>query len=88
MPDLSTDNGPSPQPEEVQFCTYCSEPFPIGDPMVDYDGNDYCSPNCVRESLANEDPCDHAQYVASVVRFHATLGRILGDDGKAGDERG
>lgn len=30
--------------DEVQFCSFCSEPFPMDDPMVDYDGQTFCSP--------------------------------------------
>lgn len=63
--------------DDVQFCAFCSEPFPDDDPMVDYDGNTYCSPDCVREMLGNEDPCDHAAYVGAVKRFESLLGRVL-----------
>lgn len=66
--------------DDIQFCTYCSESFPMDDPMVEYDGNTYCSPNCVRDSLADEDPCDHAQYVGAVARFNASLSRIMEGD--------
>jgi hypothetical protein len=62
----------------VQFCSNCAEPFPIDDPMLDYDGNTYCSPNCVRELLSNEDPCDHAAWVEANERFAARLSGILG----------
>lgn len=68
------------EPDQVQFCAFCAEPFPIDDPMVDYDGNTYCSPNCVRELLANEDPCNHAEYVGNVVRFQQALGDIFATD--------
>lgn len=67
----------APAEDDVQFCSFCSEPFPADDPMVDYDGQTFCSPNCVREMLNNDDPCDHAQYVAAVGRFNYTIGRIL-----------
>lgn len=68
--------------DDVQFCSFCSESFPADDPMVDYDGQTFCSPDCVREMLGNEDPCDHATYVGLVRRFDARLARIIE---KAGD---
>lgn len=71
----------TPVEDEVQFCSYCNEPFPMDDPMVDYDGQTFCSPNCVRDMLADDD-CDHARYVAAVQNFNARLGRLLaGDNG-------
>lgn len=65
------------EPDEVQFCSYCSEPFPMDDPMVDYDGQTFCSPDCVRALLADDEPCDHAGYVAAVRNFNDLLGRVM-----------
>lgn len=67
-----------------QCCAFCSEWFPEDEPMVSYDGQDYCSPDCVREMLNNDGPCDHAAYVAAHERFDAMLGRIMAK-GEQGD---
>lgn len=70
--------------DDVQFCSYCSEPFPIDEPMVDYDGQTFCSPNCVREMLENDGPCDHAEWVVLVNRFNARLDRIINREPEPG----
>lgn len=68
--------------EEItdQCCSYCSEWFPADEPMVDYDGQTFCSPNCVRDMLNDADSTDHAQYVEAVGNFNNMLGRIMSQE--------
>lgn len=67
----------SPPVPETVWCSYCSEQFPDDEPMVDYDGQTFCSPACVQEMLNNDEPMDHAAWAGAVRRFNNRLTRIL-----------
>ncbi len=81
--DIETDEEPEVDVDDdvdLVWCAGCSESFPASEPMVDFDGQESCSPQCVKDYLEfgiAEECLSREGYLEARAEFAGRIARIL-----------